>query len=451
MANEPGIQSTDLNDADLAARTQAQAQASLPQPTVQNPWEDQPELPTDHPFFGLRVKPLDDAYKSARSKVNEWEDSANKNIVQPFRQGLDNIGTDLTDAAQSGHTKSGGVLNNPTRAVLGGVGTALKFAPVGNTVRETAQMAVIPGLPEGHLFEGLRVIPSAPMAEEEAAALRNFTGKQLESENELQTARKAKAEYDANQALAKRQLNTDPKANVPSKNRNRTEIADSPVTEHKPATRPSEPSQPLSEEEKQSLRKSTGRDLHTDEDFINARKSQAEWDSNEALKQGKTTGDPKANVPSKNRATDKKPASAKEVVEGQGLVYKGELSPGSGVHMFEHPSHPGKTAAIKEPISPEAIKTKMDSKLKEFGVSVQPMSFGDDAKAQAVNSLGKKSGIQRHYKTRDREARQPLLPSDKKTLTPDYLLRHKNEFDGNDISPDEMWEMKFGKKAVTKT
>lgn len=60
--------------------------------------------------------------------------------------------------------------------------------------------------------------------------------------------------------------------------------------------------------------------------------------------------------------------SPKSIIESQGLVYKGELSPGSGVHMMEHPDHPGKTAAMKEAdLTPDKVREKMGAKLKEFG------------------------------------------------------------------------------------
>src|SRR5579885_2176721 len=147
MANEPITQTDDLNDADLAARTQAAARADLLQPRVANPWEEEPELPSDHP---TGVQFLDKAYTSARGKVNEWEDAANKKVVQPFRQGLDTIGSDLQEAGESGHTKSGGQLTGPARALASGVGTLIKNAPVGSTVRDTALMALTPSLPEGH-------------------------------------------------------------------------------------------------------------------------------------------------------------------------------------------------------------------------------------------------------------------------------------------------------------
>lgn len=372
MPDETINQTDDLNTPELAARTMAQAKSELPQPNTPKPWEsqDQPTLPEDHPFFGLRV----------RQALNSAEDTVNKKVIAPFRAGLDNMGNDLQQAAETGHTQTGGQLSGPTRALAGGVGTLLKWAPVGKDVKETALMSLTPTLPEGHIFEGLRVIPSAPMAEAEANALRQFTGKELASEEELIAARKAKAEFDANHALANRKVDTDPKALVPSKNKNVTELKTRSVTEQTGA-RGTEPSSAMSEAEKADLRKSTGKDLKTEEDYIAARKNQAEWESNKALSAGKVDTDPKAAVPSKNRNQ-----TPKSVIESQGLIHKGEVVPGSGVHMFEHPKHPGKTAALAEPVTPEAVRKKMDSKLEEFGVS--PIKF--DPKAQAVKNLGNK-------------------------------------------------------------
>lgn len=57
----------------------------------------------------------------------------------------------------------------------------------------------------------------------------------------------------------------------------------------------------------------------------------------------------------------------KDVVEDEGLVYKGEVSPGTDVHMIEHPGFPGRTAALKGPLTPENVRAKMTSKLAEFG------------------------------------------------------------------------------------
>lgn len=452
MANEPTTQTADLNDSDLAARTQAQAQAQLPQPKVKNPWEEEPELPA-----GPATSKLGQAYEHAKGFLSDLETHASENVIAPFRAGLDRMGEELQQAGESGHTATGGQLTGPTRALASGVGTLLKAAPIGNNVKDTALMALTPTLPEGHLFEGLRVIPSAPMAAEEAAALRQFTGKELASEDELNLARKTKAEYDANQALAKRKVDTDPKASVPSKNKNVSEMKSSSegrsVSEQKPAARGSEPSSAMSEEEKADLRKSTGKDLQTEEDYTAARKSQAEWESNKALSAGKVDTDPKAAVPSKNKNVAKSGQSGKspkDIIEGQGLKYKGELVPGSGVHMFEHPDHPGKTAALQEPLTHEAVQNKMHSKLGEFGVALKPMKF-EDAKASAVKSLGKKPTFNRNYKTRDREQIKALPPSDKKTLTPDYLLKHENHFDPDVVTPEDMLEKKFGAKPVTTT
>ena len=59
--------------------------------------------------------------------------------------------------------------------------------------------------------------------------------------------------------------------------------------------------------------------------------------------------------------------SPKDVIEGAGLKYKGEVFPGAGVHQFEDPAHPDETATLRtDEISPEAVKAKMASKLKEF-------------------------------------------------------------------------------------
>jgi hypothetical protein len=57
---------------------------------------------------------------------------------------------------------------------------------------------------------------------------------------------------------------------------------------------------------------------------------------------------------------------ARGVIEKAGLVYKGELTKGSGVHMFEHPNHPGVTAAMNaEEINPASVREHMDVKLKD--------------------------------------------------------------------------------------
>jgi len=69
------------------------------------------------------------------------------------------------------------------------------------------------------------------------------------------------------------------------------------------------------------------------------------------------------------------PKAAKKVVEDAGLKYKGELTPGSNVHMFEHPDHPGETASLPGPLTTDAVKTKMDSKLQAFAAAPAPIKF----------------------------------------------------------------------------
>lgn len=57
----------------------------------------------------------------------------------------------------------------------------------------------------------------------------------------------------------------------------------------------------------------------------------------------------------------------KEIIESQGLTYKGEAAKGSGVHMFEDPKHSGQTAALKtEDITPKNVKEHMAVKLRMF-------------------------------------------------------------------------------------
>jgi hypothetical protein len=58
----------------------------------------------------------------------------------------------------------------------------------------------------------------------------------------------------------------------------------------------------------------------------------------------------------------------KSIVEGEGLVYKGELSPESDRHMVEHQNHPGKTATFEGPVTAEKARAEVNRKLNEFGV-----------------------------------------------------------------------------------
>lgn len=77
-----------------------------------------------------------------------------------------------------------------------------------------------------------------------------------------------------------------------------------------------------------------------------------------------TRGGEKLKTNSVTRSEDE--LTPQQIIENEGLKYKGELVKGSGVHMFEHPDHPGQTAALKEPMTAEQVHDKMISKLKEF-------------------------------------------------------------------------------------
>lgn len=77
-----------------------------------------------------------------------------------------------------------------------------------------------------------------------------------------------------------------------------------------------------------------------------------------------------------------------QIIKEAGLVYKGEMVPTSKLHMFEHPDHPGKTASLFEhEITPDAVKSKIDGKLKEF-------ADGEKAKAVKNNASGESAASQ---------------------------------------------------------
>jgi hypothetical protein len=93
------------------------------------------------------------------------------------------------------------------------------------------------------------------------------------------------------------------------------------------------------------------------------------FDEVKGLNEGHALARAKSNWPGANVEVVK-PSPHQKMVEDQGLVYKGELMPGAKVHMFEHPDHPGMTAAMNESdMTPASVKAKMKSKLDDFGVA----------------------------------------------------------------------------------
>lgn len=77
------------------------------------------------------------------------------------------------------------------------------------------------------------------------------------------------------------------------------------------------------------------------------------------------------------------------IVQDAGLDYKGELVPGSAVHMFEDPAYPGKTAALKasEMTSPQTIRRAMNDKLVQFGIDPTPFIPAPNAEPLRQPSL----------------------------------------------------------------
>jgi hypothetical protein len=74
---------------------------------------------------------------------------------------------------------------------------------------------------------------------------------------------------------------------------------------------------------------------------------------------------------SAGRPEDKIPVdeTPQRILAQRGLDYKGELTPGSGVHMFEDPRFPGKTVALKqEDFTPDNVKTAIQQKLRDFKI-----------------------------------------------------------------------------------
>jgi len=83
---------------------------------------------------------------------------------------------------------------------------------------------------------------------------------------------------------------------------------------------------------------------------------------------------------------------AKGKIEHIGMVHKGEVVPGTGVHQVEHPDLPGKTFAIRESemSSPEAMKAIADQKLE--GLKSAPTTDELNARMKAENAAPKTAG-----------------------------------------------------------
>ena len=304
-----------------------QAKADLPQPQFMGPGEGLAE--------GTK---LGKAYDAAKSWLDEHSEHLSEKYLAPFRQGLDNMAADLQQAAESGHTKSGGQLTPTTRALVGATGELLKQVPVGKDVGGTlAAGAILPEINFENL-EGHELIKEAP----EALAYR--------ARPVGQKGVPAGERPVATSSVEKAQRYKEDLENMTGQPH---EVVQVPLKagEHTKHVGPDEG------ETWYSFKKGV------QEEHVKPHEPKT-------TAGGEGGGEPPK--PKKPAAPEEKPSekpSPKDVVEKAGLVYKGKLTKDSDVHMFEHPDHPGKTASLNEDkMTPESVKSKMDSKLKEFGV-----------------------------------------------------------------------------------
>jgi hypothetical protein len=117
------------------------------------------------------------------------------------------------------------------------------------------------------------------------------------------------------------------------------------------------------------LEKQAGRELTNEEavalDRANLERGMVSApDNSSAIREQKRSELEKPRVYKDSSTSEQTP---KQAIENAGMKYKGELVPGTGVHQFEHPEHPGKTAAMKEKdITPESVKKHMADVLAKF-------------------------------------------------------------------------------------
>lgn len=128
MPNDSAATTADAIDlSDLRTRTIQQAKSELPYPA------EEPTLSDPNGLYG-----------KAKNFAGSVDKTLSEKVFRPFRQGLNNMGSDLQEAAETGHTQSGGQLTGPARALAGAAGTALKWVPVGESLGDTAAMSVVP-------------------------------------------------------------------------------------------------------------------------------------------------------------------------------------------------------------------------------------------------------------------------------------------------------------------
>lgn len=285
--------------------------------------------------------PAQQAYGKMKNWLSTHEQHFSDKVLKPFRQGLDNMGNELVEKGLDTHIP-----------LLAAAGEAMKAVPVGKNVKETAAALVTP--PElseenllGKSLDKLsKEVPptvehfAASETEPAKAVLSDATGKKIGQAkwttegseahlNGIYVDTKGKGHGKMLlEEVANKAKESGAKGLTVGKVNSATPDAISLFDRHK--TNPVEK-------------------VETTVKGSQARRINFE---------------PKVEKPVQ---AVEKTANPKDIIEKEGLKYKGEVSPGSGVHMFEHPDHPGKTASLKESqVTPEGVRTKMDSKLKEF-------------------------------------------------------------------------------------
>ena len=103
--------------------------------------------PGEKLFDGTRVGR---AYDGLKNWISKYEDHLSEKYLTPVREHLDNMGDDLQQAAESGHTKGGMQIPGQLRAVAEGVGGLMKMVPIGRNLRSTVEANIVPPeFPEG--------------------------------------------------------------------------------------------------------------------------------------------------------------------------------------------------------------------------------------------------------------------------------------------------------------
>jgi hypothetical protein len=127
--------------------------------------EDSPQQAGEQQYRETFGSPLEKAYGKFKGILAQHEQHFSDRVLKPFRESLDAMSDDLQDAAQTGHTRTGGQLTPLTRGVVGATGWLMKQVPVGSNVKETLAANIIPPElgPEGKaLSQELKVAKKLP-------------------------------------------------------------------------------------------------------------------------------------------------------------------------------------------------------------------------------------------------------------------------------------------------